>query len=548
MAEPEKPPAENSLKAQRDRFLALAFASADLFIEVSGEGRIIYTTGAAKSLTGIDHKTLMGRRWVELFSAYDQAAMMEIYDNAKAGLRVGPVIVNLNEYTMDSRKAVFTGIRMPDNVNFYVTLALSSPEAEKAAGISFRGEKPKVLNKEDFEAAAQEALLKAKAAGQHVSVTVVDIPDAAADKERLGEEIWNRMKDAIGEFLVSQSLDGRTAGELMEGRYSIIHDKGVNVEGLREKIQSLSRETDPAGTGIKAEGKSLSADLKKLSTREISRALLHTVKEFESKGSKAELAASLNAVLDSFLSANIHKAREFQGIIERTAFTLAFQPIVDLKTGQASHFEILVRFGQGDTQEWISFAEDAGLAPKFDLALCERAINYIKFKAGGTWTKFSVNLSGQSIENEKFFEELQEMLAANKGLQERLMFEITESSQMENLKKVNRFITELQSSGYKIALDDFGAGSASFQYLQELNVDYVKIDGKYIRKILTSPRDAALVKNLTQMCHDIGTQVIAEYVENKEIADLLSGMGIEYGQGYYFAKPGSKPDYIPPKD
>ena len=125
------------------------------------------------------------------------------------------------------------------------------------------------------------------------------------------------------------------------------------------------------------------------------------------------------------------------------------------------------------------------------------------------------------------------------------MFEITESSHIKDLEKVNKFVTNLKNEGYQIALDDFGAGSASFQYLQQLHVDHLKIDGKYTRKLLSSQRDAAMVKNLVQMCKDMDIKVIAEFVEEEAQLEVLRNLEVEYGQGYLFGKPAPKPEYLP---
>ena len=123
------------------------------------------------------------------------------------------------------------------------------------------------------------------------------------------------------------------------------------------------------------------------------------------------------------------------------------------------------------------------------------------------------------------------------------MFEITESTTIQDLDMVNHFIRILQDEGYKVCLDDFGAGSASFQYLHQLNVDYVKIDGSYTRKLLSSERDAIMLKNLSQMCMDLNIKVIAEMVEQEEQAERLRNMGIGYGQGYLFGKAKPSPEY-----
>ena len=94
-----------------------------------------------------------------------------------------------------------------------------------------------------------------------------------------------------------------------------------------------------------------------------------------------------------------------------------------------------------------------------------------------------------------------------------------------------------------MCLDDFGAGSASFQYLHRLHVDYVKIDGSYTRKILTSERDAIMVKNLTQMCRDLNIDVIAEMIEQEAQSERMQDLGVQYGQGYLFGKATPKPEY-----
>lgn len=337
------------------------------------------------------------------------------------------------------------------------------------------------------------------------------------------------------------------AAEITDGRYSLIHDKNVDPEALLSQIKELAQEQDPNGTGFDITTKTVTSDLSELSERDASRALMYTIHEFERKGTELTIE-TLNSGLKSYVNANAARIREFQSIIERTHFNLYFQPIVDLKTLQASHYEMLCRFEKGDTLEWIMFGEDIGMASEFDLAVCERAINYARFKAGGTKTRFSVNLSGQSIQCEEFNEKLIDMLSKDDKLKNRLIFEVTESSHIKDLDMVNEFIKKLKNQGYQVALDDFGAGSASFQYLQQLEVDHLKIDGKYTRKILNSERDVAMIKNLTNMCRDMGIKVVAEFVENLEQWKLLRELGVNYGQGYLFGKPSPKPDYIPNED
>ena len=136
-----------------------------------------------------------------------------------------------------------------------------------------------------------------------------------------------------------------------------------------------------------------------------------------------------------------------------------------------------------------------------------------------------------------------ELIQQDESLSDRMVFEITESSYITDLDRVNNFIGILHGNNFEVALDDFGAGAASFEYLQKLEIDYVKIDGKYIRCIDQSKRDLAMVKSLTSMCRDMGIKVVAEFVETEEHFRILKDIGVHYGQGYLFGKPTLRPEY-----
>lgn len=535
----------SDLKRQRDRFLAFAFASADLFLEISIESRITYALGASKSLTGFEDGDIIGKKMLELFSVYDQAQVQNLYENAQAGKRAGPILIELNEL-VSKRTAVLTAMRMPQDPNFYITLGFSNLLMSKIAGELSPNDKGEILDQAGFIEQAKNTFEMAASLGQDIDMTLFDFSPTDADKKRIGEENWNKLIDSMSSFLQTQAIDGQAATMVSEGKYGVIHEKGVNGVFIRERMEAIAAQNDPEGAGFEIHSKTIHADLKSLGDHGAIRALVYTINEFQRRGTNLSIE-NLNSGLKEYMDANAERMKKLQGIIQRQDFTLHFQPIVDLKTKEVSHYEMLTRFQEGDTMEWVMFAEDLGLAPDFDMAVCERAINHIKHKGGGSRTVFSANLSGQSVQDEKFIGKLIEKLQKEQDLHKRLMFEITESSHIEDLDKVKDFIRKIQDLGFSIALDDFGAGAASFQYLQKLPVDYVKIDGKYIRKILSSKRDTAMVKNLTQMCKDLDIKVIAEFVEEQAQADLLTELGADYAQGYLYGKPESAPSFTPSK-
>ena len=341
-------------------------------------------------------------------------------------------------------------------------------------------------------------------------------------------------------------MDGETAAHLGGGRYSVIHGAELNIDELTQNINTLSKEHDPLGEGIEIKTKTVSTDMSDMDERDATRALFYTLNEFEKSGTDITIK-ELNSGFKAFITANTQKIQEFKKILQDLDFSMHFQPIVNLQTWECSHYEMLCRFREGNTFEWIMFGEDIGMASELDIAVVRRSLGYIDSKRKDTDENFSINISGQSIANDEFLMQLELEIDNYPHLKNRVIFEITESTQIKDLDKVGSVVEGLRADGLKIALDDFGAGSASFQYLSSMHVDFVKIDGKYIRNILNENRDLIMVKNLTQMCKDLDMKVVGEFVENKEIADTLKGLGIDYGQGYYFGKPLAGPGYTKPE-
>ncbi len=133
--------------------------------------------------------------------------------------------------------------------------------------------------------------------------------------------------------------------------------------------------------------------------------------------------------------------------------------------------------------------------------------------------------------------ELVALLRGNKDLKQYLSLEITESAKIHDLDALGGVVQEMRAIGFKIYLDDFGAGAAGFQYLKKLKVDALKIDGDYIRDAINNKEDRAYLRSMVTLCRDLGIVTVGEWVETQEHAKLLLEMGVDYGQGYFFGKP-----------
>lgn len=535
----------SNIKLQRDRFLAFSFASADLFLEVDEKGVVDFALGAAQSLTGINDKSLIGQPWLNIFSNQDRHMLIKMHSRARDAQRCGPYLVTLDETLGNGQRAILTAIKMPGKDRLYLTLGFSNAMMIELSDAVREKDEYKLLDKDHFLLAAKDAIDVARTMGQDLDMTLLHIENMGDIKDKMGEDWWGNFRTAVTDLLCSHSADGQSAAEIDVGRYSIIHDKSVTTDSLLSQLTALAKAQAPDEKDLEVQGKTIQADIQSLSERETSKALVYTINEFERKGTSLNIE-TLNSGFKAYVTANAHKIQQFKTMIEQLSFDFHYHPIVDIDTLAVSHYEMLARFkDQGSTQEWVIFGEDIGMAADLDIAVCERAINYLLYKSQGRNTRFSINLSGQSIQNEQFFKTLLAKLDLHAHLAKRIIFEITESTTIKELDMVNNFIKVLQERGFQVCLDDFGAGAASFQYLQKLHVDYLKIDGQYTRKLLTNQRDTVMVKNLARMCQDLGITAIAEVIETIEQARMIKEMGIPLGQGFLYSKPLLKPDFEP---
>ena len=150
---------------------------------------------------------------------------------------------------------------------------------------------------------------------------------------------------------------------------------------------------------------------------------------------------------------------------------------------------------------------------------------------------FSINLSGQSLSDHQFLDFVVAKIESSNIDPSKLCFEITETSAIVNLNFATEFIHQLKKKGCKFSLDDFGSGLSSYAYIQKLPVDFIKIDGMFIRNIQNSSRDQALVRSINELAHFMGMQTVAEFVENMEILSILQSIGVDHSQGYGIRKP-----------
>lgn len=231
--------------------------------------------------------------------------------------------------------------------------------------------------------------------------------------------------------------------------------------------------------------------------------------------------------------------------IDEDRFVLYYQPIVPVLPVEDVdlHFEVLIRLldeqgKQVPPMAFIPAAERYNLMPAIDRWVVRNTLRYLRTlpREQNDWLCV-MNLSGQSLCDDTFLDYVLEQLQEAGVAGEHICFEITETAAIANLRRAVHFMTELKAIGCRFALDDFGSGLSSFAYLKNLKVDYLKIDGGFVKDMVDDPIDCAMVEAITQIGHVMGIQTIAEFVESDAILSALGRLGVDYAQGYWVAAP-----------
>ena len=235
-----------------------------------------------------------------------------------------------------------------------------------------------------------------------------------------------------------------------------------------------------------------------------------------------------------------------QKALDENRFVLYSQKILALNKDEArdEHYEVLLRMTDETgvlvpPMAFIPAAERYGLMPLLDRWVIKTAFAQLSElpPMGGARHTCSINLSGTSICDEHFLAFVKAQFAIHRVLPENICFEITETAAIASLSQAVVLIRELKEIGCRFSLDDFGSGMSSFAYLKHLPVDYLKIDGGFVKDMITDPIDHAMVESINHIGHVMGIQTIAEFVENDEILEALRKIGIDFVQGYGVEKP-----------
>jgi diguanylate cyclase (GGDEF)-like protein/PAS domain S-box-containing protein len=408
-----------------------------------------------------------------------------------------------------------------------------------------------LVNRREFESRLERALKSAKAREASYALCYLDIDQFKIINDTCGHSAGDALLGQVGALLKAKvrwrdtlsRLGGDEFGILLE---SCSLDEAMRTaEALRESVRNYRFTWEDrvfrlgASLGvvpIAADNEDVAsilsaADSACQAAKEGGRNRVHSFAENDielmRRRREMQWAARINAAL------------------EEGRFELFRMPIQALqKVENGAHYELLLRMrDEGgrmvSPNDFIAAAERYGITPAIDRWVIENAFRWLVSEADERekLAMCAINLSGQSFGDDKFLPFVIDQFQKSGLDASKICFEITETAAVASFSQANRFIQALKELGCKFALDDFGTGLSSFGYLKHFPVDFLKIDGSFVREILRDPIDREMVRSINEIGHLTGKQTIAEFAENAEIIQMLTSLGIDYAQGYGIAQP-----------
>ena len=565
----ERKKAETAVFQAKERAQVTLQSIGDAVITTDSEGRIDYLNPVAESLTGWENREAQGRLIGEVLTVVDEITRVAGESPVVRCLREGQVLGLAEHTVLVNRRGQEIAIqdsaapirdRAGNLIGAVMVFHDVSKERRLHRALHYQASHDALtglINRREFEnrltAAVEEARHNLQA--RHV-LLYLDLDQFKLVNDTCGHPAGDLLLKQITGVIQSRVRDGDTLARLGGDEFGIllqdcVLDQALRIaENLRQGIRDY-RFTWQGG--VLAVGASIgiveitneiptvanvmsAADVACYSAKDSGRNRVQLYKPDDMPERHREM----------------HWVSKLARARDESRFELFYQPIVPIqpKSHEREHFELMLRLRDESgtivtPAEFIPAAERYNIMPSIDRWVVRQALDRVvhRIESGVKPFTVAVNLSGTSLNDERFLEFLIAELSAGQLASGAMCFEITETAAIENLSNVVYFMRELKNRGCHFALDDFGSGLSSFMYLKTLPVDYLKIDGQFVENVTRDPVDRSMVAAISQVGNAMGIQTIAERVESPEVLAELGRLGIGFAQGFYIAKPRSTNEF-----
>ncbi|WP_137885285.1 EAL domain-containing protein [Pseudomonas sp. 2FE] len=556
---------EHALHAEKERAQTTLASIGDAVISTDSVGRMEYMNPAAERLTAWRAEQARGLPLLSLFRLVDEDSQQEgltLIEQILDGKIDGGSAHAQQVVRLDGSTVAVALVGAPIQIDGKIAGAVlvlhdMTRERQYIASLSWQASHDALTglaNRREFEHRLEQALGKLdRHPGQH-ALMFLDLDQFKVVNDTCGHAAGDQLLRQVCSLLQRRLREGDTLARLGGDEFGILLENcppgpaAQIAELLRLSVQDLPFVWGgrPFNIGVSiglvhiAQARTTlaealrAADLACYMAKEKGR---NRVQVYHPDDSELSLRFGEMAWVQ-----RIHQA------LEEERFCLYAQEIARLGQGEGggTHLELLLRLRDEEGQlvppiRFIPAAERYGLMPLIDRWVVKNAFGILAARLAGAQVEpiatCAINLSGTTFGDEAFLDFLREQFEQYRIPPQLICFEITETSAIANLASAARFINELQALGCRFSLDDFGAGMSSFTYLKHLPVDYLKIDGGFVKDMLDDPIDRAMVESINHIGHVMGKRTIAEFVETPQIIQALSDMGVDYAQGYAIARP-----------
>ncbi len=552
---------ERALTDEKERLLVTLNSIGDGVITTDTRGRITLLNPVAEQLTGWTHNEALGLELEKVFNIKNELSGQPLPSPVKKCLQNKEITSMVNhtilvrrdghEYAIEDSAAP---IRDSDGEIIGVILVfhdvsqarqLAKQMAYQARHDSLTG----LVNRSVFDDSIKEAIETAVSENRKHALLYMDLDQFKIVNDTCGHLAGDELLKQLTTTLKSKVRDTDTLARLGGDEFGLLlsncdlNRAEVIADNLRKHISDFQFEWEGKQFEI-----TVSIGVVPISSESsISEALSAADLACYIAKEKGRNHVHMHVADDkehSIRQDEMQLASELSQAIEENRFILYFQKIMPATSNSRTHYhELLIRMIGKDQQlippfKFITAAERFQLIQQVDKWVVNEVLDYLRLNRKLLQDDvFAINLSGQSINSQDFTHYLTSGIK-DSGIDARqLCFEITETTAIANLENASRLISELKQLGCKFSLDDFGSGLSSFAYLKNLSVDYLKIDGSFIKDVLSDAADASMVEAINQVGHVMGLKTIAEYVENSEIHQAMQNMGVDFVQGFGIHRP-----------
>ncbi len=571
----ERKRAETQVFEEKERAQVTLQSIGDGVITTDADGLVDYINPVAQDLTGWDQRSARGKPVSDIMMLVNAHTRATVENPVIRCLKEGRMISLPESTVLITRSSEEISIqdsaspirdRIGNIIGSVMIFHDVSKESRMFRKLSYQASHDTLtglINRREFENCLTTAIDDIKNNGEQThALLYIDLDQFKVVNDTFGHVAGDALLKQLSELIQKSIRSTDILARLSGDEFGVLvercdDERAIEVaEAIRGSIEDYRFEWQESFTNIRCSigivmmtsenadvaGLMSSADVACYSAKDMGRNQIHMYKNSD---------ASLRHEEMKWVS-------RITSAVEDNRLELFYQPIIGIGKDNDTargHYELLLRMRDENGElvgpnQFIPAAERYNLMSTLDRWVIHEALSQIadRNRDGEARYTIAINLSGTSLSEDRFLDFVINELKAQKLPAGAICFEITETAAISNLSRVIYFMQTLKKLGCKFSLDDFGSGLSSFTYLKNLPVDYLKIDGQFIRHVAEDNVDESMVRAISEVGHAMGIETIAERVETKQVLDKLGTLGVEFAQGYYIARPASIESFEPWSD